>query len=117
MSFIKCYDIVEQVINVVTERYSGQIVEDSQKKSVIKKYCDEIQRISDEFDGVSYSVDVDEKSMDIEISLVCEDMESNKNDVEFVDMVKNSKEINVSYYDDDHYKIKFVFEGIWNWGI
>lgn len=71
MSFVKCFDAVTMVTDESTKRFAPIWVEDSEKKDILKNYCEAIDELAEEFDGETFDVEVDEIDMTISIKLEC----------------------------------------------
>ena len=113
MRFINCFDMVEIAIDSFSTSNTDVVRVSPSKKELLRHYCDILQKISDDFDGAGFSVDIDEHTMDITVSLVCEDFEVRTMKQEFINLLNDLKGFGVKYFDDDHYEVSFTFEGIW----
>ena len=113
MSFIKCYDVTELIIDEATKQFLPMLKENEDKKKTLKKQCNAIDWIAEQFGGVSYEININDVTMRIMISLVCEESELDKSCSDFLKMIDNTLQIAFKEVDEDYIQIDFVFDGIW----
>lgn len=114
MSFIKCYDVANLVIEDANERFKPLWKIDQEHLNIFKEYCEAIDSIAKEFDGESYEVEVDEISMDITIALECSEVVIEKNNHILYELAKRTVRYGFSVSKDGNLLIKFVFPGLWS---
>lgn len=113
MSRIKCFDVAKMVIDEATSQFGAlwRVNDDSLRK--LSGYCELIDELSDESHGVSYDVDINEETMDISITLECEDLIADSKDHTIYSLMNVTKSINM-FAHDGHLCIKFRFGSIWD---
>ena len=112
MGKVKCFDVVESVVEVANERFAPIFTLDEHKYDVLKNYCEAIDDLSDEFDGEYFEVDVDEDTMEVKISLECPDMTIESRDHVFWELAKRSVRMSFST-SGESLRVSFVFPSIW----
>lgn len=113
MGFIKCYDAVKSIIDEATRQFSPIFKEDRIKKEMFKEQCNAIDWIAEQFGGVSYEININDVTMRIMISLVCEEFELDKSCSDFLKMIDNTLQIAFKEVDENYIQIDFVFDGVW----
>lgn len=114
MSFVKCYDVVEMVVEDANEQFGVMWRVNREKETLLKKNCSIIDNIANEFGGVSFEVNINDITMDITVSLVCSDMIVENNRHKFYSLINNTKGFSFTKAEDgDNLQVNFVFPGIW----
>lgn len=114
MSFVKCFDVVDMIIKEANNRFSPLWKVDEEKFKVLKQYSEAIDKLSEEFEGVSYDVEVDEISMEVSIVLECDEIIiENKNHILYELMKRTIKSVFSVSEDGENLAVKFVFPSIW----
>lgn len=108
---IKCFDIVESVIEVATDRFKPSWEVEEKYVGFLKTYCDVIDAISEKNSCMSYDVGVDEERMTIKIVLDCPDFESDDN--RLTELIKHTVEFGFSVSSDNTLLVRFVFPSVW----
>lgn len=108
---VKCYDIVEMVINEATGRFAPLWEVDDKYNEILKSYCNVIDIIANKNSCESYEVEVDEERMTIKIILECPDFESE--DTNLTELIKRTVEFGFSVSDANTLLIRFVFPSVW----
>lgn len=114
MSFVKCYDVAEMVIDEATRQFGYVFEVDKRKKQELKECCDKIDVLAENFGGVSYEVEVDDKTADIMVSLICDELEAYTSSDEFYVLMRKAKKAGFKAYKDDKLQLYLIFSGIWN---
>lgn len=114
MGFIKCFDVVEMVTDEATKQFGRLFTESNEGKQWLKEYCKKVDTIAEQFNGVSYEVDVDDETMDITISLVCGEFETDKTSTAFHEVMQGAKKVAFKSGDSGEIQIDFILSGIWN---
>lgn len=112
MSFMKCFDAASIVIEEANERLSPLWKADEERLNIFKQYCEAIDLLSDEFDGESFEVEVDEITMEISITLECDEIVIESKTHELYDLVKRAIRCSFSA-SNDNLLVRFVFPSIW----
>ena len=111
---IKCYDVAEAVLEEAGRQFSPLFTENAEKKAEIKSYCEVIDDLSEEFDGESFEVEVDDIKMKIHIRLECPDVVIESEDHDLYRLAGLAESMIFSHSDDGNLVIDFVFPGIWD---
>lgn len=115
MNRIKCFDIVDMVLQDATLQFSPVWMENTEKKNVLKEYCNALDKICEEFNGEAFEVEVDENDMTISIKMFCYEMTIESKRHLFYELVRRSKLLDFEYdQEDDNMSIRFVFPSIWS---
>lgn len=114
MSFAKCFDVVSMVAEEASEQFGVAWRVDKERERVLKKDCLAIDSLAEEFNGVSFEVDIDDITMDIKVSLVCGELIVDSQNHKLYDVLRDTKRFSVSKSaDDSGIQLDFVFPGIW----
>lgn len=113
MESVKCYDVVEMVLDEATEQFGSLMHESEEERTIIEDCCSIIDELSEKFGGVSYEAGVDDKTLEIIVSLVCGEFETDAVSSRFCELSNHTKKIKFSSENDEMIKIEFIFEGIW----
>lgn len=113
MSFVKCYDVTEMVVEEATKQFGSLFKVDTKKESALKDLCEIIDSMAEKFGGISYEVVVDDETTEITISLVCNEFETDKEISEFHKVTACANKVVFKAADSEHLQIDFVFGGIW----
>lgn len=113
MSFAKCFDVVSVVTEEASKQFGIAWRVDKDKERALENDCVIIDALSEEFNGVSFEVDINEISMDITVSLVCTEMIIESPSHKLYDVLQHTKKFAVKRADDDGIQLDFVFPGIW----
>lgn len=114
MANIKCFSVVESVTDEATKRFGAMFHENADRKTILKQYCEAIDKIIDDISGNSIEVDVDEIKMTISIAIGCDEVIVYPEDNLFYQLAERS--ITIKFYpdeDDGSMVLEFVFPGIW----
>lgn len=101
MESVRCYDVVKMVLDEATEQFGSLMRENEEERTMI------------EIGGISYEAGVDDKTLEIIVSLVCEEFETDAVSSGFCELFNHTKKIKFSSENDEMIKIEFIFEGIW----
>ena len=115
MDRVKCIDIVKQLTDEATKQFGTLLREDGAKKDRLNACCVIIDKLIDKFNGVAATVDINDETTDIAISIVCDGFEIRDKNDEFYDLLRISKHFAVKAYEDsdDRIELLFTFDGIW----
>lgn len=114
MGCVNCYDVVSVVVEEASERFSPLWKLNKEKESILKEYCSAIDILSDEFEGESYDVEVDEITMEITIGLECGEITIKTPDHELYELITRSVSCSFTTSEDDNLLVKFVFPSVWD---
>ena len=114
MPTIRCFDIAEMVLDEATEQFAPIWVVDEEKKGVLKQYCEMMDRLSGEFYGQAFEVEVEDTKMTISIKMFCEEITVYDKAHMFYMLGKKAESISFSYSKEDNaVAVEFVFPSIW----
>ena len=113
MQSVKCFDVVSMVVTEASNRFSPLWKLDEERYDILQQYCEVIDRLSDEFDGESFEVEVDEIAMTVSIKLECRDMVIESKEHSFYDLVERALSIGFSASEDGNLCVTFVFPSVW----
>ncbi len=112
MDKVKCFDVAEMVINEASSQFGILWKVDNEKLQRLKENCDLIDELSDDSCGVSFDAFVDEITMDISITLECEELIADNKDHVIYHLMDAAKAINL-FARDGNLCIKLRFGSIW----
>ena len=114
MCNIKCFDIVETVIDEAATRFSPTFHEKEERKAILKQYCEAIDILCNLFVGESIEVEIDEIKMTISIRMECKEIRMDPKNKLFIQLAERAIALNFSPNDDGNgIIIEFVFPSIW----
>lgn len=115
MQKIKCYDVVGMIVDEATRQFSPFWIENSEKRDILKQYCEALDLIGDECDADSFEVEVDDINMTISIKVITpEIIIENKNHV-FYSLMKRAIKVEFSHDSEtEDACVEFVFPSIWD---
>ena len=113
MPQIKCFDVVEMVLAEATQRFAPLFAESADSKEELKRYCDVLDEIAQEFDAQSFDVEVDEISMNIAITMESPDIIIRSGEHRFFDLVNMAISVKFSHGEGDTVAVRFMLPGIW----
>lgn len=113
MGKIKCYDVLSGITDVETERIYPLFVEDPEAKAGLKEIGDMFDKLADDFDGISYDIEIEDVTGSIMVSFTCSTFPVQRTK-EFCELARRSNGISFSKADtDDVVRMDFIFDGIW----
>lgn len=113
MNRIKCYDVAAMVIDEATNQFGSLWKVSKSKLDDLKENCRLVDELSDESNGVSYDVAVNDETMDISVTLECEELVAENKSHVIYRLMDKSKSINM-FAHDGNLCIKFKFGSIWD---
>lgn len=113
MAFVKCIDVVSMVIEEATARFAPLWKLDVESSRILEQYCSVIDSLAEEFGGESFEVSVDEISMDIKITMECEDITIESVSHKFCKLALHTKAVGFSASEDGNLNLEFVFPSVW----
>lgn len=114
MSFVKCFDVANMVIEDANERFNPLWKINAERLNIFKGYCDAVDSLSKEFDGESFEVEVDEITMEVTVVLECDEVIIEKDDHILYELAKRTVRYGFSVSEDGNLLVKFVFPGLWD---
>ena len=113
MSF-KCYDVAKMVIEDANERFSPIWKINNERLEVFQQYCEVIDALSEEFSGESYEVEVDEITMEVIVTLECEEIVISSFSHVFYELIKRAVKYGFSASEDGNLLLRFTFPSLWD---
>lgn len=113
MSFVKCFDTASMVIDDATERFGPMWKINGERLDVLKQYCDAIDLLSEEFGGKSFEIEVDEITMEITITLECDEIVIESPEHLLYELAKRTVRYGFSVSEEGNLLVKFVFQNLW----
>lgn len=113
MSFINCFDAASMVIDEANTRFYPQYRENREKKKILQEYCEALDNLAREFNGTSFTVEIDEEEKTIAITMVCPDIVVRTKEHRLYDLIERSLKVMFSTDEDGSLAITFVFPSIW----
>jgi hypothetical protein len=111
---VKCFDVVSMVVEEATDRFSPLWKVDNDNYSILRQYCSAIDSISNEFDGESFEVSIDEINMTISITLECSDIVVDTTNCRFCELLKRAISTSFSTSKEGNLNLTFKFPSIWS---
>lgn len=114
MNSVTCFDVASEVINDATERFKPLMRLNTERVDIFKQYCEVIDELAEEFNGVSFEVEVDEITMEVTVILECGEIIIGSSNHVFYELVKRTIRYGFSAGEDDNVAVKFVFPCLWD---
>ena len=114
MSFVKCFDAANMVIEDANERFNPLWKINAERLDIFKGYCEAVDSLSKEFDGESFEVEVDEITMEVTVVLECDEVIIEKDNHILYELAKRAVRYGFSVSEDGNLLVKFVFPGLWD---
>ena len=113
MSFVRVCDVVEMVIDEVTDQLGNHWFIPKSKRESLQANCTLIDRLVHEFDCESAEADIDVETLKLRVSIMCPDivLEYGRSHP-FFTLIKDTESFSFSAVDDS-IQIDFVFAGLW----
>lgn len=113
MSFAKCYDVAEVVIDEATKQFGSLLTVDKERQQELRECCGMVDMLAERFGGVSCEVEVNDETTDIMVSLVCGEFEIDTIADDFYVLMRKAKRVGFKSYEEEQLQIDFIFDGIW----
>jgi len=113
MSFVKCWDAAEMVVDEATRQFGCLLKPDEVRKENLKRCCGMIDSLAEEFDGYSYEINIDDETMWITISLVCGEFKTTAHSSCLCRLLQRTDTVSFSKAADEQIRVDFGFRGIW----
>lgn len=112
-NIVKCFDVVSMVVEEATKQFAPIWKLNKEKYDILKQYCQVIDDLSDEFDGISYEVNVDDIALTIAITLECQDVVIEKQSHKYYELIQRTNTFGFSVSEDGNLNVNFVFPSVW----
>lgn len=110
---IKCFDVVSMVIDEATAQFAPVWTANRENKKILEQYCEAIDELAKEFQGISYEVNVDTIKMTIGIKMECGDIILNSKTNTYYKLAQRAISFGFSQSEDGNLVAEFVFPSIW----
>ncbi len=114
MSFVNCFDVVQMVTDEASAQFAPLFCGNKEAKTILHQYCDAIDVLAREFDGVTFEASVHDESMEVSVTLECPDIVIRTQTHRFDDLVERSNAVRFSHSEGDTAAVEFVFPSIRN---
>ncbi len=111
---ITCYDVADGILSEAGRKFAPGFAENAEKRKNVKVYCEVIDRLAAEFDGISFEVEVDPSALKIHMRLECVDLALESPNHELYDLAGCAESCIFSQSEEGNLLIDFVFPGIWD---
>jgi hypothetical protein len=101
------------VVDEANNRFAPLWKLDNEKHDILKQYCEYMDVLSKDFNGISFDVEIDEIQMNIKIILECPDIIIEQPTHYFYEVTKRTVKFGFSVSEDGNLNISFVFPSIW----
>lgn len=114
MSFIKCFDVADMIIDEATKRFSPLWKMNEERLDIFKEYCKGVDTLAEEFDGESIEVEVDEITLEVTVILECDEVIIETDNHMLYELAKRTIRYGFSTSEDGNLLVKFVFPSLWD---
>ena len=114
MSFVKCFDVANMVIEDASERFKPLWRINTERLGILEEYCNAIDALSREYGGESFEVEVDEITMEVTVALECDEIVIENYHHVLYELVKRTVRYGFAVSEDGNLLVKFVFPGLWD---
>jgi hypothetical protein len=111
MSFTKCFDVAEMVIEEATKRLSPCWDLNAESFDIFKQYCEAIDSLVKEGDAEALTVSVDELKMRVAVTLSCNGLVFKEDNI-LMQLTKRAINVQVAP-DNDMLEVTFIFPSLW----
>ena len=114
MERITCYEAAELVLDEATGRFAPQFSENKEYKRIFRQYCDALDMLAEEFNGVAFDIEVDEISMEITVTLSCGEFVLESARHRFYQLAARAERMSFRAGEEpDTLELAFTFPPIW----
>ena len=110
MKYFNCFNIVKLVTDEASNQLSPLFSENSLKLSRLKSQCDYINKIANQYNGISCEIEIDSITMEIRIMLTLADKHLALSSINCPQPVKSEIYLN----EDNLICLDFLVPGIWS---
>lgn len=113
MSCINCFDIVSEIIDEASSQFGSMWSVSREKLDILKQYCSVLDNIAKESNGESFEVEVNDITMEISISLECNDIIIRNVDGVYADLFQRAVFIEFYTTSNGNVVMKLKFPSVW----
>ena len=107
-----CFATVSEVVSAANKRLCPPLVFDEESFDILKDYCSVIDDISEEFDGASFSAEIN-KNNTISIAFDCTDILFGKRNQKYVQLINRAISCEFKNIGNSMLEIKLTFPSLW----
>lgn len=116
MAYPRCSETIIGLINEATEQFGELASLNKERYESLNDICDVIDNLIDETDCKSVEVDVDEKSGQVTITIICDEVVLGQGGCAgFCGMVQLLSSFSFSKEDDNSIRIALIIDDMWEW--
>lgn len=109
----KCFDVVSSVVEEANERFAPLWKMDEEKYDILENYCEVIDKLIEDSDGISFDVEVDEIKMTIAVEIETADVVITDRKSPVYELFKRAISAGFRQSEEGNVITKFVFPSIW----
>lgn len=113
MSFVKCFDVVEMVVEEANKQFAPFWEMNEERYKILRQYCDAIDSLSSECNGEAYEVEIDDNAKTVAITMDCGVMVVDQQNHKLTALAQRTESIGFSVSEEGKLAIKFVFPSLW----
>ena len=114
MKNFSSYAVFEMVLEEANDRFAPMFRPLQKRLDILKEYCSVIDQLIESGDGESFNCSIDEKDMTVKMSVCITDVESNRDDKRFNELIRRAVFVQITNGGEGEYIcVKFVFPSLW----
>ena len=110
---IKCFSVVSMVVDEATQQFSPMYKLNQEWLDILKQYCEVIDKLSVQCEGVAYDVGVDDLTHEVSISMECPSFYAEPANKHFLEVLKSTVTLRFDNCGNGNVKATFVFPTLW----
>lgn len=110
---VECFDAVKMVVEEADRQFGVRWRINKKYYDILKQYCEFIDVLTKEHNGVAYEVEVDDIEMTISIGIECAELMVSKSINLLCELAKRTVSFGFTPSDDGNILVKFIFPSIW----
>lgn len=114
MSFTKCFDVVDMVVQEATNQFKPIWKLNNNNYDILQQYCSVIDSLVKEFNGSAFDVSIIEPQMKVLITITCEDLTLKSSNHNFYRLAARADSVGFTVSEDGELNINFVFPSLWD---
>lgn len=113
MNCINCFDIVSEVVEEASSQFGSTWSVNQERFDILEQYCSLLDNIAEESNGESFEVEVDDITMEISISVECNDIIIRNVDSVYLDLFQRAISIEFYAASNGNVVMKLKFPSVW----
>lgn len=110
---VKCYDVCKMVMDETTARLALSYTPNDELIAGIWEICADFDRLVKDCDGESFTVEVNEEDMSIDMILECDGVEATSVKDPLCRLIRVAQKFSFSATKDSSLHVEFTFPGVW----